>query len=128
MEAAWDAPLVGEDYHDEVDYDLESPSLFEYDYLEKLGECGTFYNITVHGNFYLGHKLSYPYSKEWLGYLGQCGDNWFIDILGIWAYPTPSPYVPSKGGIDHEWKEFTVSFSGFGNENGMGKTITWIDP
>ncbi|MFC1477559.1 hypothetical protein ACFL6L_03725 [candidate division KSB1 bacterium] len=144
MIAVWDAPFVGEDYHDEVDYsvifgeeygetggDEIEYELFSYDYLVKLGETGVGTNISAHGYTYWKHAIPPPgNSKEWLGFIGQCGDWWYFNYgLPMLNNGTKSPFMPSRNEEVHEWKSFTFDDSeeGFGNDDGFGKTITWVN-
>jgi len=119
---------VADVFQDEVYYTLNaSTPTFDYDVLVKLGEGGQVQGATFHGIYFVTHAIE-PRSdfKEWLGFEGYCGDWWRNFISG-----TPSPLVPSKGGISHEWKAFTddnYDWYGFGNRGNAHKTITWRYP
>ncbi len=140
--SSWDDNFI-----DEVNYDLGgNVTLFEYDYLTKLGEYKILYGTSAHGYSYYRHTKILGNSKEWLGFPGRVGKSWQFRVTDLQSFglhfvlsilaisevlgydvedihvQTPAPFTPS---FSWEYYSFTNDISGFGNESDNRKTITW---
>ena len=111
-------------YYDEVNYNIfsESPELFEYETLEKLGEVTHYYDKEFHGLMFDYHFTARPNSKDWLSHFGRCGKSY--DWFG--HFPTPSSTTPfhNSSGSDHEYRSFTEAF-GDGSNGYFGFEVSW---
>lgn len=119
------------DYQDEVDYSC-TDLVFRYDKLVNMGEVAQSPKIDgypyAHGFKWFEHYKHYPAKDspplDWLAFMGDMGDYWVSSInvvIPSWckAALTASPRSPYFPDMYHEWKEFTDSPNGFGNQSGQ---------
>ncbi len=112
--------IVGIYYHDRVDYSPGGNDLyFEYDTLVKFGEVlkSRLTECPVSGYTLEYHCYPIKFSKHWLAYLGRVGVWHNYPVLPGLGYGSASPTMPAHEGISHEWRNFTINFSGFGNSD-----------
>ena len=74
----WDDEFI-----DEVDYDLTNVNVFDYDFLDKLGEVKVNSPATAHNVLWATHPEVAPNSKPWLGFPGRAGIGWGWNISSI---------------------------------------------